>query len=79
MQITIRGELNIAQLRQALFEKLLELEDEFAVAYCLGATLYVNPSDGEGGPVEPRTRDGRKLTKLFSNGPYRSTAEDYKI
>lgn len=79
MQITIRGELNMTQLRQALFEMLLELEDGYAVGHSMGATLYVNPSDGRGGPVEPRTRDGRKLNKLFSDGPYRSAAEDYKI
>jgi hypothetical protein len=79
MQITIRGELTMAQLRQVIYEKLLELEDDYALAYSQGATLYVNPSDGRGSPVELKAKDGRKLTKIFSEGPYRSAAEDYKI
>ena len=42
MQITIRGEMTLIQLRQALFEKLHELEDSFALHHSLGATLYFN-------------------------------------
>lgn len=79
MQITIRGELTMAQLRQAIFEQLVELESVHALAFSQGATLYVNPSDGRGSPVELKAKDGRKLSKLFSDGPYRSAAEDYKI
>lgn len=79
MQITIRGEWTIDQLRQALFETLHQLENDFAVGHSIGATLYINPSDGKGSQVEPRTRDGRRLTKLLSDGPYRSAADDYRI
>lgn len=79
MQITIRGELTMAQLRQAIYEKLLELEDGYALGFSQGATLYVNPSDGHGSPVELKAKDGRKLNKMLSDGPYRSAAEDYKI
>ena len=79
MQITIQGELTIPQLRQALFEQLHDLENSFALGFSLGATLYVNPSDGRGGPVELRTRDGRKVQKLTIKGPYVSAAEDYRI
>ncbi|PLC04584.1 hypothetical protein CY658_12130 [Variovorax sp. RO1] len=79
MQITIRGELTMAQLRQAIFEQLVQLENVHALAFSQGATLYVNPSDGCGSPVELKAKDGRKVTKILSDGPYRSAAEDYKI
>lgn len=79
MQITIRGEMTIADIRQAIFERLSELEDDYAVKFSRGATLYVNPTDGLGQPVEPRTRDGRAVTKMNCNGPYRSAADDFKL
>lgn len=77
MQITIKGEMTIANLRQALYEALHELEDDMAVAYSKGATLYVNPSDGMGQEVVSR-RDGRVVAKMLSSGPYRCAADDLK-
>jgi hypothetical protein len=79
MQINIRGEMSIADIRQAIFEKLHELETDFAVKFSQGATIYVNPTDGMGSQVVPHTRDGRALTKMQSQGPYRSAADDFKI
>lgn len=79
MQITIRGEMTIADIRQAIYEKLHELEDDFAVHYSQGATLYVNPTDGKGQQVVPRTRDGRNVGKMQCNGPYRSAADEFKL
>ncbi|MFZ3287922.1 MAG: hypothetical protein WA191_13890 [Telluria sp.] len=78
MQITIRGALTMDQLRQALFEKLHELENSFALGYSQGATLYFNPINEFGEPVLLR-RDGRVVTKVFSDGPYRSAADDLKL
>ncbi len=79
MQINIRGEMSIADIRQAIFEKLSELETDFAVKFSQGATIYVNPTDGMGSHVVPHTRDGRALTKMQSQGPYRSAADEFKI
>jgi hypothetical protein len=79
MQINIRGEMSIADIRQAIFEKLHELETDFAVKFSQGATIYVNPTDGMGSQVVPHTPDGRALTKMQSQGPYRSAADDFKI
>lgn len=79
MQINIRGEMSIADIRQAIFEKLHELETDFAVKFSQGATIYVNPTDGAGSHVVPHTRDGRALTQMQSQGPYRSAADDFKI
>ncbi len=76
MQITIKGEMTIANLRQAIYEALHEIEDDMAVAYSKGATLYVNPSDGTGQDVVPR-RDGRIVSKLVT-GQYRCAADDLK-
>jgi hypothetical protein len=78
MQILIHGEMSIADIRQALFEKLHELEDDYAVKFSRGATLYVNPTDGKGHNVEPR-RHGRSVKRLDCDGPYRSAADDFKL
>ena len=78
MQINIKGEMTIADIRQAIYEKLHELEEIFAVSHSQGATLYVNPTNGIGDPVTP-LKDGRAVSKLLSNGPYRSAAEDFRI
>lgn len=76
MQIKLKGELSMADIRQALFEKLYEIEDEYAVRFSRGATLYINPSDGEGGQVEVRGPGGKKIRHLSSRGPYRAAADD---
>lgn len=75
MQITIRGALTMIQLRQALFEKLHELEDSFALHHSSGATLYFNPTNEMGEPVLLR-RNGKAISKIFMDGPYRSNADE---
>lgn len=62
MKIRVKGELTIAEIRQALFEKLHEVEDDLAVRYSMGATLYINPTNGFGEKVEPHTAYGRIST-----------------
>ncbi|MCY1456153.1 hypothetical protein D9M71_733520 [compost metagenome] len=79
MQITIRGEMTVSQLRQAFYEKLHELENDYNVKHLKNVTLYVNPINEFGEEVVPRNKLGQQVNKLHSNGPYRSAAEDYKI
>lgn len=79
MQITIKGELTLAEIRQALFEQLHDLEDRYAISHSLGATLYVNPTNSVGDAVVPHHQDGRALQKLHCNGPYKSAADDLKV
>ena len=79
MQINIKGEMKLADLRQAIYEKLGELEQTFAIAYSQGATLYINPTNGEGDTVQARTRDGRPVNRMTSNGPYKSAAQEFNI
>jgi len=79
MQITIRGAMTITQLRQAFFEKLSEIEDEFAIQHFKGATIYFTPINEHGEEVVPVNKSGRTISKIFSNGPYKSAADDFQI
>lgn len=78
MQITIKGEMTIADIRQAIYEKLHELEDDFNITYSQGATLYVNPTNGFGEEVVPRTREGKVVVKMLCTGPYPCAADTLK-
>src|SRR5215472_3429164 len=40
--------MTIADIRQALFEQLHELEIKYAVQFSRGATLYINPTNPDG-------------------------------
>lgn len=78
MQITITGKLKLSELRQAIFEKLGELEDEFAVNHFKGATLYFTPTNEHGDEVILK-KLGKPVNKILSNGPYKSAAEEFQI
>jgi len=75
----VRGEMSIAEIRQALFEMLHEIEDDYSVRYSRGATLYINPTNGFGDDIKPTNKYGRSVDKINSTGPYRSAADDYKL
>ena len=77
MQIKIKGEMTIAEIRQALFEKLVEVEERYAVRHSLNATLYLRPTNGFGDDVSPRYRNGEAVKKIYSTGPYRAAADQY--
>jgi hypothetical protein len=79
MEIRVRGEMTMADIRQALFEQLHDLETNYAVQFSRGATLYINPTNGLGDDVFPRAAGGRELKKLHSTGPYRSAADELKL
>lgn len=79
MQIHISGAMSLKQMKQTLFEKLAELEDEFAVQYAKGATLYFHPTDEVGEEVVLVNKSGRRVNKILTNGPYKSVAEEFQI
>ena len=79
MQINVKGEMPMTEIRQALFEKMHEVEDEYAVRYSRGATLFINPTNGLGDEVVPRNKAGGKVDKLHCNGPYKSAADEFKL
>lgn len=79
MKIVLRGEMTLAEIRQAIFEALHKVETDYAVRHSRGATIYINPTDGLGKDVVARKRTGEAVTQLSSNGPYRSAADDYKL
>jgi hypothetical protein len=79
MEIKIHGELTLNEIRQALIEQLYGIEETYAVRHSLGATLYINPTNGFGDKVTPRDQAGGEITKLNCRGPYRSAADQYGI
>jgi hypothetical protein len=79
MEIKLKGEMTLADIRQALFEQLCTLEDDYPVHYSRGATLYLNPTDGLGDDVTPRMPGGGELRKLYSTGPYKCAADERKL
>lgn len=79
MKIRVRGEMTIAEIKQALWEQLAEAEENLAIRYSRGATLFINPTNGFGDNVTPVRSDGKAVTDLNCNGPYKSAADEYKI
>lgn len=79
MKIKVHGEMTIPKIRQALFEQLNELEDSCAVRYSIGATLFINPSNGFGDRVKPVDHAGEEIKKVNTRGPYRSAADEFKL
>lgn len=77
--ISVRGDLTMAELRQAIFEALGEIEDEYGVCHSRNVTLYLNPTDEFGDRVIVRNRLGGILSRVTKKGPYRSAADDYHI
>src|SRR5439155_22607050 len=63
MEVRIKGQMTIADLRQALFEQLHELETKYAVQFSRGATLYINPTNVFGEDVTPRMPGGHELRR----------------
>ena len=58
MQVRVIEEMTLAEIRHAIFEKLVEIEAETGLRYSRGATLFLNPSNGYGDDVTPRWRTG---------------------
>jgi hypothetical protein len=79
MEVRIRGQMTIADIRQALFEQLHELETKYAVQFSRGATLCINPTNAFGEDITPRMPGGHELRTLYSTGPYRSAADEGKL
>jgi hypothetical protein len=68
MEIRLRGEMTITDVRQALLEQLHELETKYAVKFFRGVTLYVNPTNGFGDDVLPACRTGMNSEPCTAQG-----------
>ena len=79
MKIKIKGEWTLAQIQQAMFEQLCEMENRFNVRYSKDMTIYLTPTNGFGDEVTCRDAAGREVGVLYSGGPYQSAADDYQI
>lgn len=77
MQLRFTGELTFAELRQAIFEALHEIEEDFGIRHSRGLVMYINPTDGNGAPVVPRNAGGSAVTKVTKRGPYNCAADHY--
>jgi hypothetical protein len=77
--INVRGDLTFAEVRQALFEALGEIEDEFGVRYTRNVNLFINPTDEMGEKVIARNSLGKVITRVVKKGAYRSAADEYNI
>lgn len=77
MQIRLLGEMTFAELRQALFETINEIEDEYLLHFSSGAVLFINPTDGLGETIVPRNPRGREVKRVTKRGAYRSAADHY--
>ena len=78
MKITVKGEMSFRQVIQALYEALQQIETDHAFQHSRGVTLYINPTNGEGKTVVPRSRTGEAVTSFNSAGPYPSAADRYE-
>jgi hypothetical protein len=56
--IRINGDMTVAQMRQALFEALGELEDELAIRHTRNVSLFINPTNEVGEAVIVRNSLG---------------------
>ena len=77
--ISVRGDLTMAQVRQAIFEALGEIEDEYNLRHSRNVTVFVNPTDEFGEKVILRDERGKVLSRVTKKGPYRSAAEEYNL
>ncbi len=78
MKIKFHGELSIPELKQAIFELLQELEDEYQVCHSKNISLYLTPTNGSGDKIYCKNRYSKKVDTIKCYGPYRSVAEKYE-
>ena len=78
MKIKFHGELSIPELKQAIFELLQELEDEYLVRHSKNISLHLTPTDGTGDRTYCNNRYGKKIDTIKCYGPYRSITEKYE-
>jgi hypothetical protein len=69
----------MAQVRQAIFEALVQIEDEHNLRHARNVSLFINPIDEFGEKVVLRDERGKVLSRLTKKGPYRSAADEYNI
>lgn len=79
MKIRIKGEMTIAELKQAIFEQIRDLEDRFAIRYSRDVTIYLTLTNGFGDEVICKDPMGNVIRTLYCGGAYHSAAAEYRI
>lgn len=77
MKIRFDGIITTAELRQLLYQAVTEMED-LGIRQMRGCNLYFTAVDANGRSVSPRI-NGRKITEITVDGPYKSAADDFGI
>ncbi|MGB3448623.1 MAG: hypothetical protein WBA48_18215 [Xanthobacteraceae bacterium] len=62
--ISVRGDMTLAEARQAIFETLNQIEDEFAVRHTRNLNLFINPTDESGEKVVVRNSLGGVVSRV---------------
>ena len=75
IRIQLKGLRSMQELRAMLNEAVDKLE-ALPITHARAINLYVTPADKNASPVYPRGEDGRKITTITLEQPYRSVAEE---
>lgn len=78
IMITVRGDLTMKEIRQAIFESLAESRTNTR-SIIRATSLFINPTDELGEAVVARNSLGAVVTRVTKKGPYRSAAEEFKL
>lgn len=71
--------MTIAEMRQALWEALAQIEDEYAVSHTHNASLFINPTNEHGDSVTVRNAFGGVVSRVRKQGSYHPAADDYNV
>ncbi|WP_457811917.1 hypothetical protein [Sinorhizobium meliloti] len=76
--IRVQGEMTLVEMRQAIWEALVECEDDLAVMRTRNASLFIHPTNEKGENVTVRNAFGVVVSRIVKKA-YRSAAGEYKI
>lgn len=62
-----------------MFSRLASASRLSGVSGSRDVTLYINPTNGFGDDVTPVYPNGKEVTVIYANSPYRSVADQYNL
>ncbi|MEW8560609.1 MAG: hypothetical protein AB2541_00850 [Candidatus Thiodiazotropha sp.] len=77
MKVKLNGIITTEELRQLLYQAVTEVED-LGIRRMCGCNLYFTPVDGRGKSYKPR-KDGKSVSEIDLDGPYRSAADEFDV
>jgi hypothetical protein len=73
------GTINIDELKQAIWEDIEALKDQFGVAYVTGVKLTVPATNEFGDPLQVKRLSTGATVKRLDTHHYRPACLDYKL